>query len=373
MTASDHAASTDDDTRRLEPALTEQATRTLLTATPAASTVAVALHRRGRHAIVVRGRTAHHDGRPATASTRFEIGSLTKTFTALLLAEHAARGILHLHDPLVRHLPTGTTLPPQGTAITLTHLATHTSGLPDNAPGLPHLVPLLLHPLTQTPAVPLLTAPYARFTEDAALRVLSRARLRARPGTRYHYSNYAVALLGHALAEAARTPYPALAGTRLLRPLHLRDAYCGVPPAPHGQATGHWRRRAQPPTHMPGLAASGSIRASIRDMLTYLEALLDPASAEHAPASLRTALHDVQQPRLRRPRSTTRLALIWNVRPRPDGSHVYYHTGGTFGFSSFAGFNPHHGTAVAALANSSAARDNHLVQEAYNTLLSLHQ
>jgi CubicO group peptidase (beta-lactamase class C family) len=352
---------TDDAEHLLAPATVRQAMRTLLRAAPTASTIAVGLHSKGRRTLVVRGHTAHHGGVPADADTRFEVGSLTKTFTALLLAEQAAHGELDLGDPLAHHLPAGTVLPSGGTAITLTHLATHTSGLPRLPPGL------------LTSAVPQLFAnPYADFSTDDVLHALTRTRLRARPGTRVRYSNFGVGLLGHALTGAAgNLSYPTLLDGRVLTPLGLHHTSCATA-APTGgtQATGYWHRRARPPFLIPGLPAAGALRSSARDLLTVTEALLDPVSAE-VPSTLRTALREVLRPRLRLPRGSS-LALLWNIRPRRDGSHLYHHSGGTRGCTAFAGFNPHHRTALVALANTAPGVGNTLVQAAYTALLALH-
>ncbi|MEU1054303.1 serine hydrolase domain-containing protein [Streptomyces sp. NPDC005876] len=352
---------------QLPPDMVRRVTRPLLSAAPGASAVTVALHRDGRRALVARGRIAYRDDARADAHTRFEIGSLTKTFTALLFAEQAARGELGHHDRLADRLPPGTGLPTGGAAITLTHLATHTSGLPLAPPGLPHLPPLLLH--TVMPR--LMAPPYEVFTTADLLRALPRSRLRAGPGTRVRYSNFGVALLGQVLAHTAGgVPYPALLAARVLDPLRLRDTDCS-PTGPPGttQAAGYHRRRSQPPIRMPGMAAAGAARASAHDLLTLAEGLLDPASAA-VPPSLRTALADVQRPRLRLPPGNG-LALVWNIRPQPDGTSLRYHAGGTFGGTAFVGFSPSHGTALVALANTAAQRDNHLVQEAYNALLRL--
>ncbi|MDL5206585.1 serine hydrolase domain-containing protein [Streptomyces sp. ALI-76-A] len=339
-----------------------RATRTLLGAAHGASTIVIGLYHQGRRALVARGRTTHAGGPPADAGTRFEIGSLTKTFTALLLAEQAARGELHLHDPLARHLPHATALPAGGEDITLTHLATHTSGLPRLPPG------LVRSALPRT-----FTNPYAAFTTENVLHALTRTRLRAAPGTRVRYSNFGLGLLGHALTAAAdHTPYPALLNTRVLHPLRLHATDC-APAARPGttQATGYHHHRTRPPFHIPGLPAAGILRSSARDLLTTLEALLDPTAAG-APPTLTTALREVLRPRLRTPRNTG-LSLVWNIRSRTDGSTLYHHSGGTCGFTTFAGFNPHHRTALVALANTAPGRGNTLIQEAYNTLTGLHR
>jgi D-alanyl-D-alanine-carboxypeptidase/D-alanyl-D-alanine-endopeptidase len=64
---------------------------------------------------------------------------------------------------------------------------------------------------------------------------------------------------------------------------------------------------------------------------------------------------------------------VWNIRHRSDGSALYHHSGGTRGFTAFAGFNPHHRTALVAMANTAPGRGNTLIQEAYNALTGLHQ
>ncbi|MGK5640004.1 serine hydrolase domain-containing protein [Streptomyces sp. URMC 126] len=357
--------SPDSEAGRLHPtAPVHRELRALLLAAPRASTVAVGLHHSGRRAFLVRGTTAHHGGLPADAGTRFEIGSLTKTFTALLLAEQAARGELGLADPLGRHLPAVPRV--HGAAIALTHLATHTSGLPRLPPGL------------LRSAVPrLLTNPYAGFGTDDVLRALARTRPRHAPGTRVHYSNFGVGVLGHALTAAAgdsssgpAPSYASLLADRVLKPLALRDTDCAAAvPAGLTQVTGHRYGRAQPPLVLPGLPAAGALRSSARDLLTFAEALLDPASAG-VPATLRGALADVRRPRLRLPRGDG-LGLVWNIRPRHDGSRVHHHSGGTPGCTAFAGFVPRHGTALVALANTAPGPGNTLVQAAYHALLAL--
>jgi D-alanyl-D-alanine-carboxypeptidase/D-alanyl-D-alanine-endopeptidase len=334
----------------------------LLSSAPAAGAIAVGLHADGRRAFIVHGSTAHHGGVPANEATRFEIGSLTKTFTALLLAEQAARGELRHDDPLARHLP-DTCRPPGGTALTLTHLATHTSGLPRLPPG-----------LVRTAIPHLFSNPYAAFTGADTLNALTHTRLRSRPGTRVHYSNFGVGVLGHALCGAAGgQDYASLLAARVLRPLGLYDTDCGGA-APDGSCvTGYWHGRPRPPFSIPGMPAAGAVRSSVRDLLTFTEALLDPDdAAQHTtrPELLRAALRDTIRPRLAT-RHGTRTALIWNIRPRRDGSRIHHHSGGTRGCTAFAGFDPRRRVAVVALANCAPGRGNDLIQQAYNTLLSL--
>jgi D-alanyl-D-alanine-carboxypeptidase/D-alanyl-D-alanine-endopeptidase len=95
--------------------------------------VVVGVRADGETRTLGRGRIA--DDRPVAPAgdTIFEIGSITKVFTATVLAEMALEGLVSLDDPVQRYLPAGVELPVRGRPITLANLATHTSGLP----GLP--------------------------------------------------------------------------------------------------------------------------------------------------------------------------------------------------------------------------------------------
>ncbi|MEV7297836.1 serine hydrolase domain-containing protein [Streptomyces clavifer] len=307
---------------------------------------AVAAVRRDESLVLCRG--------PVGERTRFETGSLTKTFTALLLAELAARGEVRYNDRVDRYLPFRLPGP-----LTLLHLATHTSGLPRLPPGL----------LTRAVRTGWLSNPYAGFSEADLLAALPRTRLHHRPGTRVLYSNFGGALLGHVLARAAGGSgdgYADLLAERITGPLGLTDTDCD-PNRP--QATGHWRGRPRPVQLMPGLPAAGAVRSSARDLLCVLTALLDPDAAADS-AALRTALAEVQRPRLSVPRTGARLCLIWNLRPRPDGA-LLHHSGGTRGFTAFAGFLPGSRTGLVALTNTAPTPLAPFIQAAYGTLRAL--
>ncbi|MFE2937899.1 serine hydrolase domain-containing protein [Streptomyces sp. NPDC059255] len=335
-----------------------------------ACAVVVALRRGDERAVVPYGATAFGGGEPVTTDTRFEIGSLTKCFTALLLAEQAARGEVAHGDPLGRFLPPEVLPRQRGGPITLLHLATHTAGLPRLPPG-----------LLAGAASRWFANPYAAFTTGDLLRSLARTRPHARPGDRVRYSNFGVGLLGHLLTRAAPggPEYGDLLAERVLGPLGLRRTGCAPGLA---QATGHWHGRPRPSWLIPGLPGAGALRSSAPDLLTLLDALADGASGGSPGAAdgslhpaggpLGAALADAVRPRLALRGGTRRLALVWNIRVRPDGA-VYHHSGGTRGFTAFAGFVPERRTAVVALANSTPAADQAFLQCAYTTLVTLHR
>ncbi|MDG9702781.1 serine hydrolase [Streptomyces sp. DH37] len=296
--------------------------------------------------------------RGSSAATRFELGSVTKTFTALLLAEAAARGEVGVDDPIADHLPAAAVPEGYGGRITLAHLATHTSELPVLPPG------LLFR------AVPrLYTNPYETFTPDHLLRALSQTRVRRPPGTRVRYSNFGVGLLGRLLADAAGTTYERALAARVLEPLGLADSTCD-PDLP--QATGHWHGRPRPPWRIPGLPGAGALRSSARDLQRYLEVLLSPPP--EAGDALRTALHDVTRPRVTAP-GGDRMCLVWKTRTHDarDGGtfDLLFHSGGTRGFTSFTGFCPAARTGLAAVTNSSPTLRGAFIRTAYRTLRDL--
>jgi len=278
----------------------------------------VAISRRGRRTVV------GADG--GVRALRYELGSLTKTFTVLLAARMADEGVIGLDDSLAAHLPV------RSTPITLRHLATHTSGLP----RVPHdLLPgALLHPRRN---------PYTRYGTDRLLAAFSRARPRHAPGAHWNYSNFGVALLGQALSRAAGTPYPELLAEKVLNPLGLTRT--GATPAP-SDAVGYRRDGTTrvPCTSMGAFAPAASVRATPGDLLTYVEAHLAPGG------SLGPALRQVVVPQLRRGRPPQTHTLTWF---RHDSAHgpVLFHSGATFGQQAYAGFHPASGTAVVALAN----------------------
>ncbi|MBW4716426.1 serine hydrolase domain-containing protein [Saccharothrix obliqua] len=312
----------------------------LLSAGPGVATAA----RHGDQELVLVGGVTERGGkRPVRLDTRFEIGSLTKVFTGLLLAELVARGEVRPDDPVDRYLP----VPARG--ITLERLATHTSGLPRLPPG-----------LLRT-AVPSPLNPYQSFSAAQVLNALRHTDSRP-PDGKVRYSNFGVGLLGHALSAATTTRYETLLADRVLTPLGLADTDC----SPTDQATGHYHHRPTPPWRMPGMPAAGALRSTAPDLLRHLTAYLTPTSTP-----LATSLADSTRPRVPLPgKEDDHLCLFWNRRHRP-GRTMIFHGGATRGFTSFAGYSPESRTALVALTNTAPGLRNRFVQRAYEALHAL--
>ncbi|MBO3743474.1 serine hydrolase domain-containing protein [Actinoplanes flavus] len=269
------------------------------------------------------------------ARTRYEIGSITKTLTVLLLCDLAAAGLVSLDDPVNRHLPPPARLPgPHGPEVTLRHLAAHTSGLP----RLPR--DFLLRALPT-----LRTAPYARYPGRLVLRAAGRCRIRHAPGSRTGYSTFGIGLLGVALSRAAGTGWADLIAARVTGPLGLADTGCEQ--CPERDAVGHSvRGKVRPPLRIPGLAPAGALRSTVTDLGRYLAAWADPDGTPLA-AAMRLA-------------TTARLG--WER----DGE-LRWHSGATPGFTAFAGFCPSRRTALAALTAVTPGRGG-IVTPAFTAL-----
>ncbi|WSY87111.1 beta-lactamase family protein [Streptomyces sp. NBC_00876] len=286
---------------------------------------------------------------------RYELGSASKPFTGLLLAALVAAGRLRYEDSAAELLAPGHPVHPSVHAITLRHLVTHTSGLP--------ALPADFYPQ----ALPRWsTAPYSRYPAGRVVRAFLRARPRHRPGTRWHYSNFAVSVLGHTLAAATGTPWEALLQQEVLAPLGLHGTRLRPGPPP-GDAVGHRRDGTSlPPLDTGGFNAAGAVRATPPDLLTFLEAHLPAAAAPTPP--LTAAFEDVRRPLLRRGLGHAHThTLTWFHHLSPRGP-VCFHAGATLGQQMFLGFRPDTGTAVAAMCTRRVHRTDPFITTIHELL-----
>lgn len=282
--------------------------------------------------IVAEGRRATDDNGALDGTTVFEIGSMTKVFTALLLAQMQGEGEVRLDQPVAELLPPDVTVPSRGRRqITLTDLATHTSALP----GLP---------TNFAPADP--DNPYADYTVEQLHDFLAGYALPYDIGRKHVYSNLGGGLLGYALARRAGSDYEAAVRARICGPMGLVDTVVTLNPALKARmAPGH--NLAQEPSKnwdLPTLAGAGALRSTAGDMLTFLAQAMGLR-----PSPLRAALDTLLT--VRRPAGgPMEVALGWHVA-RAGRSEVIWHNGGTGGYRSFFGFDPVAKIGVVVLAN----------------------
>jgi len=287
--------------------------------------------------VVAYGNLANGDPRTLDGDTIFEIGSITKVFTSLVLADMVNRKEVTLDDPAAKYLPENVTMPERGgKSITLLDLSTHSSGLP-------------CLPSNMKPKDPF--NPYADYTVDDLYQFLSSYTLPRDPGSEFEYSNLGGGLLGHLLAYRAGTDYESLIGTRITQPLSMPDTGITLSSSmKQRMATGHNGMLAPAANwDLPTLAGAGALRSSANDMLTFLEAFLGYKESPLAPAM--KAMLEV-----RRPAGQTKIGLGWLIYST-DGREIAWHNGGTGGFHSFVGYDPKARVGVVVLSNAGGVDD----------------
>jgi CubicO group peptidase (beta-lactamase class C family) len=256
---------------------------------------------------------------PVDSLTPMEIGSITKGFTGILLADLVLRGVVSLDDPVARHLPPGWVVPSfAGHQVTLRELATHTSGIP-RMPG-------RFSPVD-------MTDPYRPMNVDS-LRVHVAASPPMRTPGRYEYSNLGMALLGQALAHAGGKPWAEQVRERILEPLGMRATW-GDPPAEveAAMSAGHNLARTPVPRwHFDAYAPAGGLVSSAHELTRLLEALAQPDTTTAIGRAIRLATTGVHQLSER----GDSVALAWHIA-YPDSTRVVWHNGGTGGFRTWLG------------------------------------
>lgn len=279
-------------------------------------------------------------GVPLDGNAVFEIGSITKAFTASVLAGMVARGEVRLDDAVDKYLPRAVDMPSRGgKQITLAHLATHTSGLP----GLPSNLQVRDS-----------ANPYADYTVERMYQFLTGYTLARDIGAEYQYSNLGMGLLGHALARRAGKSYEALLIERVLAPLDLDATRIAPTQAmrarfvkghnPQGEPVPYW--------DIPTLAGAGALRSTANDMLAFLKANLDSTGGP-----LHRALAATHAPRRKTESPSLSVGLGWHILD-VEGTPIVWHNGGTGGFRSFIGLDEARRAGVIVLANSAGDVDD---------------
>ncbi len=273
--------------------------------------------------------------KPVGPDTLFEIGSITKTFTSLLLADMAVKGEVKIDDPISKYLPAGFKAPSRnGREITLLDLATHTSGLPRL-------------PSNFKPADP--ANPYKDYTSDVMYAYLDAHKLNFDVGASYLYSNVGAGVLGQVLALRAGKDYETLVRERILTPLGMNDTTIALSASLAERfATPHdGNLKPTSPWDFAALAGAGAIRSTARDMLKYAAASLGLVDTPLAKAMALT-----HEPRRVFENMGLALGLGWHL-VQSRGALIIWHNGGTGGFRSYLGLCPKTGTGIVVLDNSS--------------------
>jgi serine-type D-Ala-D-Ala carboxypeptidase/endopeptidase len=281
-------------------------------------------------------KTLPDDAAPADDAV-YEIGSITKTFTAAILADMILNKEITLDTTIGDLLPAAKDYPPEMRRLTVGKIATHSSGLP-RLPG------------NLFATVKDQGNPYASYTTqdlDAFLRTFVPP-ADAKP----EYSNLGFGLLGHALATKAGKSYEQLVTGRVLVPLGMRDTSITLSESQRSRLVpGHAGGKIVANWDLPALAGAGALRSTPADMAKYLNALLDPPDTRIGRA-IRMA---------REPRSDfangMRIGLAWITRKSDGGKDLTWHNGGTGGYRTFIGVIPDAKVGIVVLTNANSNPD----------------
>jgi len=284
--------------------------------------------------VIVYGKT-DNDNHPLSGDTIFEIGGITKVFTALLLADMAQHHEVALTDPVAKYLPKSVTIPERSQRITLQDLATHTSGLPRN-------------PTDLTPKDP--ANPFADYTARQLYHFLASYRLERDPGLESDYSNLGFAVLGQALALHAGMSYEALVHSRIAVPLGMNSTGITLSREMNARlASGHnWKLQPVSNWDFQALAGAGALRSTANDLLTFLAAQIGYSKSALAPAMAATL-------KVRRPTTTKSLenALGWQISTFSE-NEIIEKNGSSIsaGYNTFIGYDPKTRVGVVVLSDT---------------------
>jgi CubicO group peptidase (beta-lactamase class C family) len=286
------------------------------------------------------GETAKDSGKLPNEQTIFEIGSITKTFTAVLLADAVNRGMIKLDDPVQKYLPDS--IPPltfEGVPVTIKMLSNHSSAIPRMPSNFDESVSDPLNP-------------YKAYTEKQLFRFYKTLRLNRKPGLRYEYSNLAVATLGLILERLYKRSFEQLVMEKITLPLKMNSTRQFLRKADsaafakgyndNGRYNGQWDFKV--------FAPAGALRSTAADMLLYAKANLG-----EAPAALQKAMqlsHAVSFTD-----GTSKTGLGWHyIKPGED--EVLFHNGGTGGYRSYLAINKNKKLAVVILSNTAVGTES---------------
>ena len=304
-----------------------------------------------RRSVTAYGQAGSANNRPLDGDTVFEIGSITKVFTALLFADMVLRGEVTPDDPAAKFLPASVKMPDfEGAPITLLDLATYTSGLPR--------MPSNFAPKDTG-------NPYIDYTAERLYDYLSNHKLGFKPGKHYEYANLGFGLLGHILELRGGKSYEELVVARICAPLGMDDTRITLSTSMQQRLSRGHNTGLAPVANwdFSALAGAGALRSTANDLLKFLQMCLEPREGPVA-AAQKLALAE------RRPRADQRdVASGWFVASR-FGDELVWKDGGTGGYATFIGYSTRTRRNCILLSNaadyaSNTALGTHLVNAAY--------
>jgi CubicO group peptidase (beta-lactamase class C family) len=277
-------------------------------------------------------------GSPVNEHSLYEIGSITKVFTATLLAQEILAKKMKVDDPIKSYLPKSVKVPVYaggGPEITLGHLSDHTSALPG-------------FPTNYTPTNP--DNPFEGITQEIIYDFISDYSLTREVGSQYEYSNLAVALLGNIIAQSEKMPYEELVIKNICQPLHMKETAITLTPGMKDHlAYGHAMGGEMSNWDLGAMSPAGALKSSVHDMLIFLAANMGLEKTK--------LLEAFQLTHQQRHANGNRMGLGWHIANGTD-EDIFWHTGGTGGYLTFCGFKQGEQRGVVVLTNADTGAED---------------
>jgi D-alanyl-D-alanine-carboxypeptidase/D-alanyl-D-alanine-endopeptidase len=313
--------------------------------------VVVGVVREGKDHVYTFGKC---EGKPLNGESIFEIGSVTKVFTGLLLADRIVAGAMKVDDPVQKYLPEGWSVPRRDDRdITLLHLATHTSGLTRLPAG---FFPIMSdHP----------DEPYAYFKLEDLRKGLPKTNVRWSSGAKHEYSNLGVGLLGQAITFSLKEPnYEAALTKQVLAPLKLNDTTLKLNQSQKSRLIPGFdgEGRAKQNWDFGSMEGGGALRSDANDMLRFIHSQLNP------PTSLKKAIEISHQNWRELNPGKEEIGLCWFRRMSQD-KVILWHNGETGGYHTFLGVVPGVG-GIIVLCNVATDKVDSVGFKALNAMIS---
>lgn len=283
------------------------------------------------------GEAEKGSGTAPKQSTIYEIGSISKTFTATLLADAVSRGKIKLEDPVNKYLPDSVpAIAYNGTPVTVLSMINHSSGIP-RMPG-------------NFDFDAALNDPYKDYDDKKLFSFYKTFSPTRKAGDDYEYSNLAVGTVGVILEKVNNTQYENLLFKTICEPLAMHDTREYLRPQDSARfAKGYDNGQYAAPWNFKAFMGAGGIRSTAEDMLLYAEAQLGKA-----PAQLNKAIQITHTPTFTK--GNTTVAMGWHII-KPGNDKLLFHNGGTGGYRSYLAVNPQKKFAVVMLSNTTISVD----------------
>lgn len=267
--------------------------------------------------------------------TIYEIGSITKVFTGILLADAVLNNPnISLDTPIHKLLSESVKLEYQGKYITIRNLVNHTSGLPKL-------------PTNFNPKNPM--NPYADYTEAKLKDFLSTYKLERMPGESVEYSNVGFGLLGYLLTDKENPTYEHLIQNKITSKLGLKDTTITLTPDQQKRfRIGFLNGKPTPPWDIDILAGAGALKSTASDLIKFIKSNID---ASKTPLEDQLNLAQSNVIFTSKDGNKTNHSLGWQNN---DNGYTKskYHTGMTYGASSFIAFDPVKRIGIVFLSNN---------------------